>query len=195
MNKDVTRLSSTIYRAEGKEIGYGSIKSKAELEESVTTNLVRRKYYERPFAYEFYHQFRKLSSNQDTYLEDFVIQAEVHKSYQNLFEKGTIPDFLIHVPNQNRNLVIIEFKRAINLKELPSDFDKLVRFKKHKWLQYEYAVEVIVGFDDDFRNYRKLIPVSNKQGEDIVVIEFSLDSWDTRRYTLKHDLSIDSALR
>lgn len=76
--------------------------------------LKKEKYLERPFAYEFYHQLRKLVEQKAVDFGGSFIQAEVDKSYQHYFPTGKIPDFIIHVPNNplTENLAILEFKLA-----------------------------------------------------------------------------------
>jgi len=67
-----------------------------EIEVTFKNQLKQEKYLERPIAYEFYHQLRKLI---DINCVDFggpLIQAEVDKTYQHCFENGKMPDFIIH---------------------------------------------------------------------------------------------------
>ncbi len=77
--------------------------------------LETKKFLERPFAYEFYHQFRKLIDDGKIELGSSVIQGEVDKRYQHIMELEKIPDFIIHTPNcREKNLAVIEFKLASN---------------------------------------------------------------------------------
>lgn len=89
--------------------------------------LANEKYLERPFAYEFYHQFRKLIDEKSIDLGGSIIQAEVDKRYQYLDGLGKIPDFILHAPNCTaKNLAVIEFKLASNnRKPLLDDMKKL----------------------------------------------------------------------
>lgn len=157
-----------------------SKKDYSRTDKSIRECLKKEKYLERPFAYEFYHQLRTLM---DKGIIDFggpIIQAEVDKRYQHCFENGKIPDFIIHVPNKdkNKNLAVIEFKLANNLGKLEEDFKKLVEFKMHKHLKYSHAVEVIIGNESSLRRAKKLIRQMNKSdGEEIIIIEFDSDSW------------------
>src|SRR5579871_2891138 len=51
---------------------------------------------ERPYAYEFYHQMRKLRERPDAAnlgLNELAIQAEVNKSHQNIPHLRKMPDF------------------------------------------------------------------------------------------------------
>lgn len=133
MNKDYCSLSKLIYE-------------NIEASNSIIKILKKEKYLERPFAYEFYHQLRRLL---DDGIVDFggpIIQAEVDKRYQHCFEKGKIPDFIIHSPNSKNNIAIIEFKLATRVKEdIREDFKKIVEFKTNSDLRYSYGIEVLIG--------------------------------------------------
>ena len=96
-------------------------------------------YQERVFAYEFYHQFRKLQEAKKIDFHDLVLQAEVSKDYQ-----GTdkIPDFLLHIPNSRRNSAVLEFKLASNGR-IVEDLKKLQQFSMDPF-RYEQAFMVIV---------------------------------------------------
>ncbi|MEM2941668.1 MAG: hypothetical protein QW304_09005 [Thermoproteota archaeon] len=135
------------------------------------------KYLERPFAYEFYHQLRKLIDKGNVNLGEPIIQAEVDKRYQHLFKNGKIPDFIMHVPNTSQNLAVIEFKLAPNLSEIEDDLEKLAEFKRND-LRYTYLIEVVIGnrcsLERARENIRKL---SKTQGEKITIIEFDTRSW------------------
>jgi len=92
---------------------------------------------ETPIAFEFYYQLRKLIDNGDVDFSGPVIQAEVDKRYQHCFEKGKIPDFIIHIPNSNKNLAVIEFKLAIRLKSnIKQVIEKLAKFRTDLQLNY-----------------------------------------------------------
>ena len=62
-----------------------------DMSDSIKENLKEKKFLERPLAYESYHQRRKLMENGDVDFGGSIIQAEVDKSYQHLFEHGNIP--------------------------------------------------------------------------------------------------------
>ena len=150
-----------------------------EIEVTFKNQLKQEKYLERPIAYEFYHQLRKLI---DINCVDFggpLIQAEVDKTYQHCFENGKMPDFIIHTPDSKRNLAVIEFKLASRAKEdIKDDFIKIVKFKTNSDLKYSYGVEVLLGGKHYLENRRKDINDWNKtEGEEIIIIEFDTDSW------------------
>jgi len=166
MNKDYCSLSKLIYE-------------KIEASNSTIKILKKEKYLERPFAYEFYHQLRILL---DEGIVDFggkIIQAEVDKRYQQCFENGKIPDFIIHSPNSKKNFAIIEFKLATRKKEdIKEDFEKIVKFKTNSDLLYSYGVEVILG--DKYSLEARLREINDWdtiEGEKIIVISFNTDSW------------------
>lgn len=146
--------------------------------ESTKKYLMKEKYLERPFAYEFYHQLRKLIDNSDVDFGGPIIQAEVDKRYQHYFKNGKIPDFIIHVPNTQQNLAVIEFKLATNLNRLEHDFEKLIQFKNNEDLKYTYVIEVIIGNETSLRNAKRYIMQLNKSKlKGITIIEFNTDSW------------------
>ena len=146
--------------------------------ESTKKHLVEEKYLERPFAYEFYHQLRKLIDNGDVDFGGPIIQAEVDKRYQHYFKNGKIPDFILHVPNTQQNLAVIEFKLATNFNKLEHDFVKLVQFKNNEYLKYTHVIEVIIGNETSLRDAKEYIMRLNKsEVEEITIIEFNTDSW------------------
>ena len=152
--------------------------SNVRVNESTKKYLMEEKYLERPFAYEFYHQLRKLMDSGDVDFGGPVIQAEVDKRYQHCFKNGKIPDFIIHVPNTRQNLAVIEFKLASNFYSLEHDFEKLIQFKNNEDLKYKYVIEVIIGNETSLRNAKKYIIQLNKsEVEEITIIEFNTDSW------------------
>jgi len=133
--------------------------------------LAKEKYLERPFAYEFYHQLRKLIDCGKVNFGGPIIQAEVDKRYQHYFKHGKIPDFIIHIPNTKRNLAVIEFKLASNLSDVEGDFEKLGEFRK--MLKYQYLVQVIIGNNSSLESVREGIrQLSSTNGEKIAIVEF-----------------------
>lgn len=148
--------------------------------------LKNEKYLERPFAYEFYHQLRKLM---DCSVVDFgrrIIQAEVDKRYQHCFEKGKIPDFIIHIPDRkDKNFAVLEFKLTSNLDNIEDDFEKLIEFRKNLELEYEHIVEVIIGSKESLKKAKTDIEAKFNNDEykgviildEVTIIEFDTDSW------------------
>lgn len=141
---------------------------------STKKNLEEEKYLERPFAYEFYHQLRKLIDSGDVNFGGPVIQAEVDKKYQKCFENGKIPDFIIHVPNTRKNLAVIELKLATNFGKLKGDLKKLVEFKSNKDLKYAFAIEIIIGNHSSLKKAKEYILTMEKtRGEEITIIDYN----------------------
>lgn len=150
-----------------------------EASNGVIEYLKKEKYLERPIAYEFYHQLRKLIDDGNIDFGEPIIQAEIDKNYQHLFENGKMPDFIIHLQNSNKNLAIIEFKLSSRVKkDIKDDFIKIVKFKTYSRLKYDFGIEVIIGNKQALENRRNDINEWKKQeGEEIILIEFDLDSW------------------
>lgn len=165
----------------------------SKIDESIRKPIAEEKYLERPFAYEFYHQLRKLMDSGNVDFGGPIIQAEVDKRYQHCFINGKIPDFIIHVPspsNTNKNLAVIEFKLATNLEGkcgIEHDIKKLVEFRKNEHLQYTCAIEVIIGSENSLESAKERIGQLNKtQGEEIIIIEFNTDSWRVNESRIRY---------
>jgi len=164
--------------------------SKLKMNKSTAKSLSRVKYLERPFAYEFYHQLRKLMDDGEVDFGGPIIQAEVDKRYQHCFENGKIPDFIIHIPNNtNRNLAVIEFKLASNPNSIEEDFKKLVEFKQR--LDYEYLVQVVIGDSSSLDRARERIErLATNNGERIIIIKFNVETWTTEEWEIKYDCNV-----
>ncbi|MFX0200409.1 MAG: hypothetical protein ACFFCW_30185 [Candidatus Hodarchaeota archaeon] len=160
----------------------------AQISEEVREICMEEKYLERPFAYEFYHQLRKLMERGEIDFGGRIIQAEVDKTYQHCFEVGKIPDFIIHTPNlTTRNLAVIEFKISSNLYNIPNDFNKLVEFKTNPSLCYSNVFEVIIGDQGSLERARRYSGgFASAEGEEIVIIEFDVDSWKANEYRISY---------
>jgi len=176
MDKKFCRLSENDYSTLD-----GRIKKQAKSE----------KYLERPIAYEFYHQLRKMI---ETGIVDFggpIIQAEVDKRYQHCFEKGKIPDFIIHVPNSRHNLAVIEFKLTSNLDNINSDFLKLLEFKDNPELRYDNIIQVIIGNKASLNEAKdKIKQMKKTKGNEIKILQFNTDSWNvTDVYSIRYKYS------
>ncbi len=101
------------------------------------------KFLERPIAYEFYHQLRCLIEQRVVDFGGAIVQGEVNKGYQHIFDTGRIPDFIIHVKGKDQlNLAVVEFKLTTNPRGYGEDFEKLVEFKNK--LSYRHLIEVIL---------------------------------------------------
>jgi len=163
-----------------------SKKDYSQIDEVVREHARKEKYLERPIAYEFYHQIRRLLDDGTVDFGGPIIQAEVDKTYQHCFEKGKIPDFIIHVKNAGQNLAVIEFKLATNLGKIKKDLEKLVEFKKNEQLKYAFGIEVILGNANSLTTAKKIINrLSISDGEEITLIDFNTDSWKANRSLLR----------
>ena len=185
INKDVIKdvIEAIKMALENIDVDYCKLSqidyAKLNVQGSVVENLKEQKYLERPFAYEFYHKLRELMESDEVDFGGPIVQAEVSKTYQKVFENRKTPDFLIHVPNNvpfKKNLAVIEFKLATNLSEIEHDFEKLVDFKTDIRLKYAYGIEVIIGNTESLKDAKSLIDKLNKQGgEEIIIIDFNTD--------------------
>jgi len=166
MDKNTCRLSQIDY-------------NKKKIRKPIIEDKSKNKHLERPFAYEFYQQFRKLMQNGDVDFDGPIIQAEVDKTYQHYFKKGKSPDFIIHSPDSDNNLAVIEFKLATRSKnDIKEDLKKLVLFKTHTRLKYSNGIEVILGTKRFLEKRKKDINNWNgKGGEEIIIVEFDTVSW------------------
>lgn len=161
-----------------------------ELSDKLFIKIIQKqKIQERPFAYEFYHQWRKLwdSGNMAGIVgEDIVIQGEVNKRYQEIPNiKSKIPDFLLHKPTSNENVAVIEFKLATNLYKIKNDFDKFVKFKE--WLNYNLLIEIVIGDSNSLRIAKTMIQkLRNDSGTEIKIVEFNTEAWESDDFTIKY---------
>ncbi|MFX0211599.1 MAG: hypothetical protein ACFFDT_36825 [Candidatus Hodarchaeota archaeon] len=157
------------------------------IDDRVRKPVVENKYLERPIAYEFYHQLRKLIENGTVDFGGPIIQAEVDKTYQKCFDDGKIPDFIIHVKERKENLAVIEFKLATNLSNLKSDFQKLVEFKQNPDLEYTHGIEVIVGDTEHLKSVGEFVgQLEQSEGEHIEVVHFDTDQWKAKHYSFRY---------
>lgn len=141
--------------------------------------LSKAKYLERPFAYEFYHQLRRLIENNRVNFGGALVQVEVDKRYQHIPAVEDIPDFIIHLPNSPKNnIAVIEFKLASQkVGDIKDDLDKLVKFQGPH-LMYDHIVEVIIGSKKELELRRG--PLRSKVQslkEPITLVEFDVGSW------------------
>ena len=161
-----------------------------EIEEGLKDKFIEQKIQERPFTYEFYHQFRKMwdsGSIVSIVSSDVVIQAEVNKIYQGIPECEKIPDFLLHKPSAaEKNYAVMEFKLASNHSQLKNDFNKLVKFRQI--LNYEFLIEVVIGKDSDLRTaINKINKLKTSSGDKIIIICFNTEIWKANDFEIKYD--------
>ena len=136
--------------------------------------LAERKYLERPFVYEFYHQLRKLLQNGEVDLGGPITQAGIDKVHKHYSGNEKIPDFIICVPNISPNLAAIEFRHTSNPTRIESDLKKLAELRRE--FGYSYVIEVIFGDEASLKNLKKyLYELSDPQGEKIMFVDFCVD--------------------
>jgi hypothetical protein len=84
-------------------------------------------YRERVYCYELYHQWRTHWPKGFP----FSLSGEIDKSGHPLIRNRTKPDFLVHIPGQMTNLLIVEVKpkNAVRL-EMAEDLVKLTHFRR-----------------------------------------------------------------
>jgi hypothetical protein len=153
-------------------------------ESDMPMNLRDPHWLERPFAYEIYHQLRLLWKG-EAFDAQCVIQAEVLKKYQQIRYINKMPDLLMHQPNSERNLAIVEIKLASNKKKsLMEDIDKLALFQRV--LHYETLVEVIIGADEELKTVgHQLNNLDCSSGAKIDILLLSLNDHKIRHRTIK----------
>ncbi len=110
-----------------------------------------KRYRERVYCYELYHQLRKILG--DDY--DYMLDGELDKKSHPIFKKkigAKIPDFVVHHRGvMEHNLVIIEVKSIRNIENdfsnLEKDIGKILEFIKQA--EYHYGIMLIYsnGFD------------------------------------------------
>lgn len=106
-------------------------------------------YRERVYCYELYHLWRELFTKSAINQAPPLICGEVDKRGNELF-KGTtleqaIPDFLLHHPGSERNLMVIEVKPGIRrAPAIADDIIKLNRFLQ-TWPGYKVGCLIIYG--------------------------------------------------
>ncbi|MHA1328821.1 MAG: hypothetical protein ACTSRH_16105 [Promethearchaeota archaeon] len=150
--------------------------------------LEKEKFLERPFAYEFYHQFRLLLEKKILDFGGPIIQGEVGKGYQHIFKNRYAPDFIIHLPNTKENLAIIEFKLASRMfNEIKDDFKKIIEFKRNEKLRYKYGIVILIGNLNILnRRKKKINKLNKKDGEKIVIIKFNVKTWRATSYCIHY---------
>lgn len=116
---------------------------------------------ERPFAYEFYHQFRKLWEDGRITALGYghtTTQAEVHKGYQDIPRLKKMPDLLVYRAGGREpsdQVAVLEFKLATNKAYFQDDFDKLIDFRQ--FLAYQYGIEIIIGNEAELRSAQNYV--------------------------------------
>lgn len=84
-------------------------------------------YRERVYSYELYHRWRCHWPHDFR----FSLSGEVDKLGNPLFRNQPKPDFLVHIPGQMTNLLIVEVKRQnADVDKMVKDLEKLTVFRR-----------------------------------------------------------------
>jgi hypothetical protein len=144
-----------------------------------------RRWQERQFAYEIYHQLRCLW-REKPFEAGCVLHPEVLKTYQEIRHLNKMPDFLFHIPDTKRNLAVVEIKLASNPeKKLEDDLDKLALFGRA--LRYESLIEILIGYRSELDETKVLLNKLNGLGETPISIAcLSLDDHRLEWLEIKH---------
>ncbi len=91
----------------------------------------KKRWLERPYAYEFYHQMRKCWPKDCCLIISGEVSKAEHQDFDNLDTGKPMPDFLIHRPGtMDDNCAIIEVKsQEANKNRIYRDINKLLTFK------------------------------------------------------------------
>jgi len=111
-----------------------------------------KRYRERVYCYELYHQLRKLLGDNYEYMLDGELDKKTHPIIMK-YIGAKIPDFVVHYRSyMEHNLAIIEVKpiKSVNnsLSKLKDDLDKIIDFIKIA--EYRYGIMLIYsnGIDE-----------------------------------------------
>ena len=101
-------------------------------------------YRERAYCYELYHQLRSLLPKEFPYTLHGELDKRGHHIMKEKLGKDRIPDFILHRPNSEDNLVVIEVKPSdCSEEEALDDIDKLKKFINNA--DYKYGIFLRFG--------------------------------------------------
>ena len=111
-------------------------------------------YRERVYCYELYHQLRVLL-DREKHLARYALSGEIDKRGHHII-RPCIPDFVLHVPGQMDNLVVIEVKPVSGEpKGIQKDVSSLAHFVS-PLVRYQLGVELVYGDDEKlFSNFER----------------------------------------
>lgn len=145
-------------------------------EQDFAGNIVSAVWYERIFAYELYHQFRKLMEDNPTEYpnipeapnepgnsnKSIILSGEMYKNNRIYNRKKYSPDLVLHNPcDMSAQRLLCEMKLKTN-PFLLSDLKKIK--KMYKGLQFQCNIFLLIGADLDFLK-RKIRVAMYKQLE------------------------------
>ncbi len=132
-------------------------------------------YRERVYCYELYHRWR--SSWPTPY--PFALSGEIDKAGHPLIRNSPKPDFLVHIPGQMTNLLIVEVKPGnADVSRMVDDLVKLTTFRRGLELadgtpgNYDAAYFWIYGIDDN--GWKTLKPALIRQSEARATVDLRL---------------------
>jgi hypothetical protein len=95
---------------------------------------------ERVYCYELYHQMRTLWPKGTQWLLNGEVDKGGHPQFAN--EGALKPDFLVHVPGENRNFAALEVKARVSAHGLRKDLNTLQQFRAR---QYARCILLVYG--------------------------------------------------
>ncbi|MBX6312710.1 MAG: hypothetical protein IRY99_07320 [Isosphaeraceae bacterium] len=117
-------------------------------------------YRERVYCYELYHRWRTHWARHFP----FSLAGEIDKQRHPLIRNLTKPDFLVHIPGQMMNLLIVEVKPGNrDIAEMMKDLRTLTAFRREFGVgkNYDAAYFWIYGLDSDGWNALRGYPESS----------------------------------
>jgi hypothetical protein len=105
---------------------------------------------ERAYCYELYHQLRCQLDGESKF--DYTLHGEIDKKnheevckeFKKIMKGCPNPDFVVHVPGDDKNLVVIEVKTFEHIRYAYLDLKKLNVFL-NSGLHYEHGILLIFG--------------------------------------------------
>lgn len=141
-------------------------------------------FIERVFAYELYHQFRKIMDSFPQLYENLVLNGEVRKNGFNesiICKNHIYPDLVLHrnqtTKSKDSQKLFIEIKsKSFSNEQLENDFKKLITAVSEK-LNFEYAVFISINLNpkDVLNELQKLIIKIHISPSDLQKIWFLSD--------------------
>ncbi len=107
---------------------------------------------ERIYCYELYHQMRFRLPKEFPYTFHGEIDKNGHATICQYFPKGAPnPDFVLHIPDTDKNLAVLEVKRGnADINDIKDDIEKLRIFTES--VGYEHGLLLFFGPGRDWRS-------------------------------------------
>ena len=131
---------------------------------------------ERVYCYELYHQIRCILGEDNPF--SYVLHGEIdksgHRAVTDRLGKDLIPDFIVHMPGEADNLVVIEVKvgDTCSAADANADLDKLDKFINK--VKYAYGIFLVFGpweppSNLNIRNDRIIVAGHHHPGEGLQI--------------------------